>query len=401
MTKFKILRIVPFFYPAFGYGGPVTHTFNLSKNQAKMGYDVRVFTTNIFKHNLVSNTLPRYEKIFGIKVHRYPIIFKLKGSHYWITPSLFTNGLKFNYDIIHAHTYRTFQTDLASFLSKIRKKPFIITTHGNMRDLTRLKVFKEMTNTRLIRLYDIFMKNFTINAPDIIIVHSKYEAIWTRAMGAKKEKIRVIPHGVDLQKFSDLRLKDLFFKKFKIEGKLIVYVGRILRGYRNLHDLIKIMPEIIKEIPKAKLILIGESFDVEYELELKKLVYSLNLNKNVFFITNPTRDDIIGGYLAANVFVFPTNKSESFGIPLLEAGAAHCPIVAPNIGPVPELIKDKVSGLLTRFNDWEDVKNKILKIITDEKLEKILGENGFKFISENFSWERVTKLTNKVYNELI
>jgi len=401
MTRFKILRIVPFFYPAFGYGGPITHTFNLSKIQAKLGYDVRVFTTNIFKHDLVSKELPHYENIFGVKVHRYPIRFKIKGTHFWITPAIISNGLKYDYDLIHAHTYRTFQTDVASFLSKIKKKPFILTAHGNMRDLTRLQILRGKSSSKLIRLYDKFMKNFTINAPDIVIVHSNYEAIWTKEIGVKAEKLRIIPHGVDIKKFSNFKLKEKFLNNYQFQGKLIVYVGRILRGYRNLDSLINIMPQIAKELPDAKLILIGESFDDKYEMELKKLVSSLNLDKNILFITNPTWNDIVGGFLAANVFAFPTNKSESFGIPLLEAGAAHCPVVAPKVGPVPEIIKNNISGLLTKLNDNEDLKEKILKILTDDKLEKKLGDNGYKIVSENYSWEKITKLTNKIYSELI
>ncbi len=349
MTILKILRIVPFFYPAFGYGGPITHTFNISKIQAKLGYDVRVFTTNIFKHDLVSNALPRYENIFGVKVHRYPIKFKIKGTHFWITPAIISNGLKYDYDLIHAHTYRTFQTDVASFLSKIKKKPFVLTDHGNMRDLTRLQILSGKPSSKLIRLYDKFMKNFTINAPDIVIIHSNYEAIWTKEIGVREEKLRIVPHGVDTKKFSNLKLKEKFLNKYQFQGKLIVYVGRIVRGYRNLDDLISIMPEIVKELPDANLLLIGESFDIKFKTELKKLVFSLKLEKNVIFISNPSWDDIIEGYLAANVFIFPTNKSESFGIPLLEAGAAHCPVVAPNVGPVPELIKNNISGLLTNI----------------------------------------------------
>jgi glycosyltransferase involved in cell wall biosynthesis len=401
MNKLKILRIVPFFYPAFGYGGPVRHTYNISKIQTQMGYDVRVFTSNIFKHNITSKNLPKFEQISKIKIHRLPILFKIRGSHYFITPTLLPSALKYDCDLVHAHTFRSFQTDMATFLAKIKKKPFVLTAHGNMRDLTKMKILETKSSSKLIRIYDKFVKYYTMNAPDVIIVHSKYEKIWTEALGVKQEKLRVIPHGVNVQKFSDLNLKEKFVNKFDIYGKLIVYVGRILRGYRDLKSLIKIMPSIIQDVPDAKLLLIGESFDKEYKLELKKNVDSLNLRNNVHFILNPTWDDIVGSYLIANLFVFPTNRSESFGIPLLEAGAARCPVIAPNIGPVPELIKDKVSGLLYNFNDDEDMKDKILKLITDDKLEKKLGNNGFKNVSENFTWEKVTELTNRVYSELL
>ncbi len=401
MTKLKILRIVPFFYPAFGYGGPVIHSYNISKIQAQLGYDVNVFTTNIIKHNLISNTLPRYEIVQGIKIHRFPIRFKIKNSHYWITPSMIPNILKSNSDLIHAHTFRTFQTDIASFLSKIKRKPFIITAHGNMRDLTELAILKGTSSSKLIKIHDKFVKSLCISAADKIIVHSKYEAYWTKRIGINEDKIEVIPHGVDVEKFSDHTLKEKFLNRFQFQGKLILYVGRILRNYRNLHDLIKMMPSIIEEVSDVKLLLIGESFDLDYEMELRKLVSSQNLSNYVHFITNPTWEDIIGGYLSANVFVFPTNRSESFGIPLLEAGAAHCPVVAPKIGPVPELVKNNYSGLLTKPADQNDLKKKVLRILTDNKLERTLGDNGYKRISSAYTWKVVAESINNLYSELI
>lgn len=55
-------------------------------------------------------------------------------------------------------------------------------------------------------------------------------------------------------------------------------------------------------------------------------------------------------------FVFPINKSESFGIPLLETGATHCPVVPLKVGAVPGLIKNNISRLLVNLNDEEDFK---------------------------------------------
>jgi len=137
------------------------------------------------------------------------------------------------------------------------------------------------------------------------------------------------------------------------------------------------MKDIIKEIKDVKLYLIGHSFDKEYENELKRLVAKLNLAKHIIFISKPSREDIIGAYQSSNVVVFPITNSDSFGIPLLEAGAAKCPVISTYRGPAPELVKNGKTGILTEINNLNQLKDGILKILTDDELQKKMGQNGY------------------------
>ena len=119
------------------------------------------------------------------------------------------------------------------------------------------------------------------------------------------------------------------------------------------------------------------------------------------FVSYPTRADIIGAYQTANVLVFPTNNSDGFGIPLIEAGAAKCPVITTNIGPAPELIRNNETGILTAPNNLSELTKAILKIITNEKLEKKMGLNGFQNVVKNYSWENITDMTLRVYQEIL
>ena len=100
------------------------------------------------------------------------------------------------------------------------------------------------------------------------------------------------------------------------------------------------------------------------------------------------------------MFVFPITDSDSFGIPILEAGAARCPVISTDRGPARELVKNEKTGILVKPNDIEDLKEKVLEILTNNDLERKLGDNGYKFVSENYTWEQITELTNKLYLEL-
>ena len=400
----RILRVVPFYAPAYGYGGPVVHTVNISKQQTALGHDVRVFTTNILTHDLISKELPKFEVIDGVKIHRFPIKYRLGQSHYFITPSLPFAFFKYHYDLIHVHSLRTFQNNIATIVSRLRSKPLVFTAHGTLRNMYLLNLFKsKMKETKRMKNYDKLFKRFFLKSVDRVIVHSEHEKKWTLKFDVPEEIVRVIPHGINPDQFSNINFRENFIKRYKINlnHKMILYVGRLLRDYRNLEGLIVIMKEINKELKNAKLWLIGHSYDKNYELELRSIVKKMNLNKHVIFVTSPSREDILGAYQVANVIVFPINNSDGFGIPLIEAGAAKCPVISTNQGPAPELIKNGETGILTQPNNLSELKNAVLKILSNEKLEKEMGLKGYQYIIKNYTWEKITHLTDKVYNEIL
>jgi len=399
----KILKTIPYFIPAYGIGGgALVHALNVSKVQASLGYDITVLTSNILTNEIISKDLPKYEVLDGIKIHRFPIRYRLGKSHYFITPKFPIGFLKYNYNIIHSHTFRTFQTEIAMTFSKLKKKPFVLTAHGTLRNISLFKwCDNKEKESRRINLYDFFFKNMFLNVVDRVIVNSKYEKFWTLKNNVPEKIIRIIPHGVNLKVFSNMSYREKFIKKFNVNGKMILYVGKLLRGYRNISHLIKVMNEIIKEIKNAKLWIIGHILEKDYEIELKKLVKKLNLTKHVIFITLPTREDVIGAYQCANVVTFPITDSDSFGIPLLEAGAVKCPIISTKIGPAPEIIKDGKTGILTEINDLNQLKESILKILTDDELQKKMGAKAYETVLKKYTWEIVAKKVNEVYSELI
>lgn len=399
---YKILRTVPFFAPAFGYGGPVVHTLNVSKIQVEMGYDVRVFSTNILTNEEVSYKLPKYDVFNNIKIHRFPINYRLGKTHYFITPALLKGFFKYDYDLIHSHSYRTFQTDMATYASKIRHKPFIFTAHGTLREMYLLSLLAgNKASENRMKFHDYVFKNNFLKTVDRVIVHSNHEKKWTLRFNVPKDKIRVIPHGVNIELFSNLKFRELFRQKYQAENKMILYVGRLLRNYRNIEDLILSMNDIIKEYENVKLWLIGHSYDKEYEKDLKQLVKRRKLENHVKFITTPTREDIIGAYQYANIVVFPITNSDGFGIPLLETGAAKCPVISTNRGPAPELIINGKTGFLTEIGNLHQLQEIILKILIDDELERKIGQNAYDNVLKNYTWEKVVLKTNKVYEEIL
>lgn len=74
----RILKVLPWYLPATGFGGPVIRIQKVSKRLVEWGHEVKIFTTNMQGPNKANPTLPEYEIIDNIEVRRFPVIFKLR-----------------------------------------------------------------------------------------------------------------------------------------------------------------------------------------------------------------------------------------------------------------------------------------------------------------------------------
>ena len=102
---------------------------------------------------------------------------------------------------------------------------------------------------------------------------------------------------------------------------------------------------------------------------------------------------------AAELLVLPS-EYEAFGIVLLEAAAAHTPIVATNVGGIPEAMSESNNGLLVDYNDPEALSKAIFLVLDDDSLRKEMGVFGREF-SKNFSWTKIIKSVEDAYGSLL
>lgn len=100
---------------------------------------------------------------------------------------------------------------------------------------------------------------------------------------------------------------------------------------------------------------------------------------------------------AIDIFTL-TSTTEALPYVLLEAGKAELPVLASNIGGIPEIIEDNKTGILTTSKNTEDIKNKLLSLIKDSKKARLLATNLNKKINKDFKKEVMIKDTFEIYN---
>jgi len=389
----KILQVVPYFPPAYAFGGPVKVAYQISRELIKRGHEVVVYTTDAkdFDSRLEvdsSNTIKE------MKVHRFrnlslTLVKKLK---LFITPqlTLFARKEVKKFDIIHLHEYRTFQNIIIHHYARKYDVPYVLQAHGS---LPRIGAWR-----RLKWIYDVLFGYRLLRGASKVIALSKVEAEQYKAMGVPEEKIAIIPNGIDLSEYANLPPKGAFKKRFGIpeEKKIILYLGRIHKT-KGIDFLIRAYAYLKNEMKCRDAILAIAGPDDGYLNDAKALANSLGLYNSVMFTGFISSEDKLMALVDAEVFV--TSSFYGFPITFLEACAVGTPLVTTSLGDTLEWIDGNV-GYVAQPTP-RDLVEAIYRIISDDELRRRFSKNCIEIVKSEFSIEKVVERLEKVYEEVV
>ena len=304
-------------------------------------------------------------------------------------------------DIYEAHTVSGY-----SFLRTLRekqvKKPFIHTVHGVLAD-EYLQAIQRGTPTARAKLANFFMWQLsklemeTAQKATLTVTISNYSAQKIRQFyGVDKTKIRIVPNGVDTQRFKPSKASEKIKQQIGINSKLcLLFVGRLIPR-KGLTYLVAAAKHIVKEYPQTVFLIVGEG---PQKGHLLAQVEKMKLSPNFVFLGDVNEKLLPALYNCADIFVLPSIQ-EGQGIALLEAQSTAKPVVAFNVGGVSEAVQDKVSGLLTK-PDGKELAEAVLKLLASWSLREDMGSNGRKFVLGNFSWDVCAQKLYGVYREAL
>jgi len=286
--------------------------------------------------------------------------------------------------LIHTH-WLIPQGFIGAFFHRFLKVPHVATVHGS--DLNILTHHKILTP----------LARFIIRNSDMITVNSNYMKRQLEALAPDcSAKIRVIPMGIDPEKFQVTEFFDIK-KKFQTRH-LILSVGRLIDWKGTIH-LINAMPDVIRQFPDTVLLIIGAGPEKE---TLVNRAHKLGLENRIHFPGVVDTEDLPSYYHAADVFVLPSinkcGKTEALGVVLLEAMASGCPVIGSNVGGIPDIIIDGETGFLVPEQRPEILAEKIVQLLLDDNLREQFRQNGLIRVRDKFSWEKVSKDFGDVFD---
>jgi glycosyltransferase involved in cell wall biosynthesis len=245
----------------------------------------------------------------------------------------------------------------------------------------------------------IFKRNFQLpkvlyrllkSIPKFVVVPTNYTVRALMRQGrVSQAKLIEIPCGVPMtEKKTTISMPEL-------KGKYVIgNVSRLTRE-KGQDVLIKALPAVLKNIPNAHLLLIGNGPDRSY---FESIVSELHLQDHVTFAGYVP--EVSPYYDRMDVFVFPTVwELEGFGLVSVEAMLHHVPVIASDLGPVPEIIDDNITGLLVPPHEEKKIAEMILKIHADKKLRELLVKQAFEKAKHTYTIDVVSRRLHDVLYE--
>ncbi|MCR4639762.1 glycosyltransferase family 1 protein [Ruminococcus sp.] len=260
------------------------------------------------------------------------------------------------------------------------------------------KTFPETVRGRTKYMLDIGLKR-SIRRADLIVTDSEFSKTEIIKYFPKCEsKIRVVPCGVDLERFHPCtepqRIPEVK-KSLEIEGDYFLYVGTI-EPRKNLERLISAYAAFAKKVGEKapKLVLAGGKGWLDKGIYCR--VEKLGMEKNIIFTKYVPSEDMNPLMCGALAFVFPS-LYEGFGMPPLEAMACGVPVLASGEASLPEVTGD--CAVICDAYDIKSIARGLYKLYSDEKLRSELSRRGLER-AQGFTWERSAKMLMDVYREL-
>ena len=390
----NILHVYPIFNPEIASGAAKV-AYEISKRLVNRGHNVAFLTSDMIYWGArykagkytVDNIL-----VYRLKTFAPILAKKFKIS---ITPRLFYVGtceLK-EFDVVHLHGYISFQNFVLYYLVKKYGLSYVIHAHGS---LSRGGAWP-----RLKEIYSFLFGRKLLREASKLVAISPIEATQYETIGIPREKIVIIPNGVDLADCAQFPPKGQFRKKYKIgeDKKIILFVGRINR-YKGLDFLIKGFAYLTKKMDiDSLLVIVGP--DDGYLKDLVRLMREYEVEKRVL-LTGPLFGiQKIEAYVDASVFVsLDSLKDVVFLLTPLEAAVCNTPVILTKSNYIAHLADQEKFGYSVNYGNIKELAIKLKEILTNEDLAREMGTKGRDFVRRNFTWDRAVRKLEKVYKEV-
>lgn len=389
-NNIKLSLIIPSFYPAVVYGGPIFSTLNTSKELAKLD-DVQVFvsTTNTnmtSKLDVETGTYLELEKDLYVKYYDETVIDKFSLS-LWLN---IWKDIK-KVDVVHVQAIFNTPIPISLFWAKLFKKPTVLTPRGSLGEwvLGNGSKFKKLWLRFIIKPF-----------ANYVVWHATAEQEKQEILSHfPKAKVEIIPNGIYLHEFNKYHIFDKkeYLKKYtsidiKNINKIIVSMGR-LQKKKGFDILIDSFYELLKEYPNSYLLIAGPNEGEKANLENQ--IVKLGLKEKIFLIGNIENQDKIDFLANADLFVLPSHN-ENFGNVYLESLATGTPVVASFGTPWSE-VEEYDCGKWVE-NSVEKTSNAMIEMLKKDREE--MRNNSFKLASE-YDWNSVAIKFKKLFDRMI
>lgn len=404
----KILFLTQYCPPEVG--APQNRIFEFAKQLKKFGHDITILTAmpNYPKGEIFDEYKGKkivQEELDGIKIVRTSIyatkekeFIKRLRNYLSFTFSSVLTGAKYidKQDVIITESPPLFLGWSGYVLSKKKGAKFVF----NVSDLWPESAVKlgVLHNKALIKM-STWLEEFCYRKAAAVTGQTKGIVDDIVNRGFDKSKVHLVTNGVDTEFFKRENRDEEFRKEIGVENKFAICYAGIHGLAQGLETVIE-AAEILKDNKDIQIVFIGDGPEKSKLIEMTE---DKGLD-NVTFLPVQQKPNMPRIIASMDTTVIPLKKLDLFkgALPskMFEALSSELPIVLAVEGEAEKLINDAKAGITVEPENPQDIAQAILKLYNDEELRRTLGQNGRKYVIENYSRESITRRLEKILLDL-
>lgn len=385
--EMRISIVVPYFTPFYKQ-----NEYGLCRSLADLGHEVWLLTSNRkmkkFYHEASERGLGgRVEQdLEGFKAIYLPTL--IDWFEQPLMPSIGREIRSLDSEVVHVHEDFQNCSSLASRAAREIATPTVLSEERYYLPggFWRFPYF----------LYSSTFAKSVRGGAAAITAHSNAAKEFLVSLGTERERVEVIPVGIDPDEFKPSD-EETLSRKVRVGGERVILTVARLHPNKGLTYLLQAMPHIIDEYYESRLIIIGRG---PLEDQIRGLIHQLNIENNVVLLTEPIPNEEMSKiYPGCDIFVLPSVK-EPFGRVVLEAMACGRPVVATKVGGLPDIVEDGKTGYLVDSTDPGQLAARVNDLLRDRKMMRGFGRAGRKRVLEKFDWKKIAKRYIEIYESV-
>ena len=393
----NVLHVLPYYAPAWAYGGVVRAVTDLTRAQVTAGHRVFVLTTDTRSPRARLDTLR--ETLDGVQVWRVRNRSnRLRGLVNLSSPRGMAAAAERlirdeRIEVVHCHELRTVENLHVTPVAQRLGVPVVVSPHGTLPYHTGRSLVKQLWDralgTRLLSRFDGVIALTAQEAEDARLV-------W-RACGQElpDSAIAVVPNGVHLTDFADLLPAEPFRERWGLgTGPVVLFLGR-LHARKGVQLLIPAFAAATRDQPEARLLIVGP--DEGMRATLEALARAEGVAARVRFTGLLTGEDKRAALAAADVFALPA-VGEGFSMAALEALACGVPAVLTPGCHFPEVAEAGAGMVVPR--EVGALSEALGALLRDPARRAAMGQAARALVAERYTWERVVAQLERAYRRL-